>query len=309
MTGTDQSNSNSFGTNALNNNSGSGSNSAFGHEALRSGSSTNTTAMGFEAEEASTSTSSLFLGWRAGRLSNTDRSTFIGALAGNAVSGIDNITLVGYGVGGGNTFEDVHLFGYNLSADTSNQVKLGSSLTKFLKVGETQWHVDNAPTDGDIYRYNGTTSQMELTRGSNYYGEMFITPSNIDTLTFLSGSTDTLQLASANQGLIDGFSYASGTLTYNGTDTIVANINYNLAFSFTEPDDILGAIYVNNVKIEKSEFQSTIKTANDFANASGTILYQLAPSDEIRFYLEVEAHNGDDDLIVREFDLNVIEIK
>jgi hypothetical protein len=155
----------------------------------------------------------------------------------------------------------------------------------------------------------GDTADVLRGEMINQYGEMFITPSNIDTLTFFSGSTDTLQLSSANQGLIDGFSYASGTLTYDGTDTIVAHINYNLAFSFTESDDILGAVYVNNVKIEKSEFQSTIKTANDFTNASGTILYELAPSDEIRFYLEVEAHNGDDDLIVREFDLNVIEVK
>lgn len=108
-------------------------------------------------------------------------NTIVGGQAGQSIV-TNNATIIGYGAGG-TTAGAYTAVGYNAIADSNYQVVLGDTNVGQLKIGKLRFKINSIPVNGDVLKYNSSTSIFELGPpngdGNGIYTGSGSLPSNI----------------------------------------------------------------------------------------------------------------------------------
>ncbi len=136
------------------------------------------------------------------------------------------------------------------------------------------------------------------------YGEMYIDDSDPDTISITSGTP--AEGTDYTAGLLSGFTYSAGRLTYTGTATIKVLVNTSISFTFDSNNTIAEAwIYQNGTEVSKSELHRKIGTGGDVGNAGQTCLLELATNDYIEVFFDA-SNSGD--IIIYNANINITKL-
>lgn len=161
----------------------------------------------------------------------------------------------------------------------------------------------------DLYTYDAVEGTYRKFAKAPWYAEMSIS-NDTSTVTF-AGTTATV-LQDLTAGPIAGFTLVSDSLLrYDGNATGVFRVSYSASLSFTEAANIInGYVQVNGVEATRSRFRQTVTTANtERINIAGSFITSLAPDALLRFMLVPSTHTGSDDILVYQFNLNIVQIR
>lgn len=171
------------------------------------------------------------------------------------------------------------------------------------KDGKLKFYANN------LYLYDNVDLTYRKVAKVPFYGEMSIS-NDTSTVTF-AGTTATV-LQDLTAGPLSGFTMVSDSLLrYDGNESGVFRVSYSASLSFTEAANILnGYVQVNGVEVTRSRFRQTATTANtERINIAGSFLTTLAPDALLRFMLVPSTHTGSDDIVVYQFNLNIVQLK
>ena len=161
----------------------------------------------------------------------------------------------------------------------------------------------------NLYLYDNVDLTYRKVAKVPFYAEMSIS-NDTSTVTFAATTPTVLQDLTA--GPISGFTMISDSLLrYDGNESGVFRVSYSASLSFTEAANILnGYVQVNGVEVTRSRFRQTATTANtERINIAGSFLTTLAPDALLRFMLVPSTHTGSDDILVYQFNLNIVQLK
>lgn len=161
----------------------------------------------------------------------------------------------------------------------------------------------------DLYIYDNSDLVYRKMAKAPYYAEMSIS-NDTSTVTF-AGTTATV-LQDLTAGPVSGFTMVSDSLLrYDGNTSGTFRVEYSASLSFTEAANIInGYVHVNGVEVPRSKFRQTVTTANtERINVAGSFITTLAPDALVRFMLVPSTHTGSDDILVYQFNLNIVQLR
>lgn len=161
----------------------------------------------------------------------------------------------------------------------------------------------------NLYAYNTVELAYQRFAKVPAYAEMSIS-NDTSTITF-AGTTATV-IQDLTTGPKSGFTLISDSLLrFDGNATGVFRVSYSASMSFTEAANIInGFVQVNGTEAPRSKFRQTITTAStERVNVAGSFIVSLAPDALIRFMFQPSTHTGSDDLLVYQFNLNIVQLE
>lgn len=161
----------------------------------------------------------------------------------------------------------------------------------------------------NLYTYNTVELAYQRFAKVPAYAEMSIS-NDTSTVTF-AGTTATV-LQDLTTGPKSGFTLISDSLLrFDGNATGTFRIEYSASLSFTEAANIVnGFVQVNGSEVTRSRFRQTVTTANtERINVAGSFITTLAPDALVRFMLVPSTHTGSDDILVYQFNLNIVQLE
>lgn len=160
-----------------------------------------------------------------------------------------------------------------------------------------------------LYNYDNVELVYRKVAMEPSYAEMSIS-NDTSTVTFAATTPTVLQDLTA--GPVSGFTMISDSLLrFDGKATGVFKVDYSASLSFTEAANIInGYVQVNGAEVTRSRFRQTVTTANsERINVAGSFITSLAPNALVRFMLVPSTHTGSDDILVYQFNLNIVQLK
>ena len=161
----------------------------------------------------------------------------------------------------------------------------------------------------NLYTYNTVELAYQRFAKVPAYAEMSI--SNDTSTVSFAGTTATV-LQDLTTGPKSGFTLISDSLLrFDGNATGTFRIEYSASLSFTEAANIVnGFVQVNGSEVTRSRFRQTVTTANtERINVAGSFITTLAPDALVRFMLVPSTHTGSDDILVYQFNLNIVQLE
>lgn len=141
--------------------------------------------------------------------------------------------------------------------------------------------------DGQTATYNdGILTAPQVVSNENYYAEMYI-PFNGRVTQTIAQNTNT-QITGFTAGEINGFTFASDGLTWNGTQTKKFRITYSIVLD-VDTNGILTQTFLQKegTNVEKSRARFTCSNGAVEDVISYTYIEELATDDTIDFYMRL----------------------
>lgn len=160
-----------------------------------------------------------------------------------------------------------------------------------------------------FYTYTGSGWAAMQRNTPSAYGELSM--SN-DSVTLSFAATTALPVENLTTGPVNLFSVVSDSvLKYNGPNQGTFKLSYSACLRFTEANNVFSTYLQNgSTQLLRSRSRVTVGTATStMYNVSGQVVTTLTPGDTVRLMMVPSTHTGTDSAIVKEANIEIVQIQ